>query len=379
MVGRVFAFVFLPLLFPRSHLLGARKRGDGVWLIGENRGECVKDNGYVFYNYCRESHPDKSVYFLIKTKSPYYTESLKRDDHVIRYGSIAHILIFNRAQLCFYTHTYRDVMYRRFYEVFGTGKSLVYLHHGTLGFKKFNSFYQAHNNVMGVFTVGSNLEKDILVDRAGVEAKRVKVTGYARYDTMIDRIDPCRRQIVYMPTHRNYLSGSKASQAFITILNSLIGNRKLVEVLESNGIILKVDLHANMQEHSHLLTAESNAVQIIYFGRETAQDLICESHLLITDYSSVSWDFFYLGKPVVFYRFDVDHYINDRSSYIDLRKELIGEIATDEERLIELVQYYIENEFRMNEKFSSYRQSIVPNIDSSNCHRIFEEASGLPD
>lgn len=377
MVGRIFAFTCLPVLFVRRLWRERRDGLDEVWLIGENQGECTKDNGYAFYQYCRKHYPEKRVYFLIKRTSVYYDEDVLLDEHLVHYGSMEHMVLFARARLCFYTHTYRDVMYRRFYEVYGGNKILVYLHHGTLGFKKFNPFYQAKNNIMSLFTVGSNLEKDILTNQAGVEDRRVRITGYARYDTMKSETKAGMRQVVFMPTHRGSRASLREIREFADVINSFVNNPDLAELLRINGITLKVVMHPSMQKVSHRLKSRNALVEIISLGQESTQDLICRSDLLITDYSSVSWDFFYLGKPVLFYRFDIDRYMEDRSSYIDLREELIGEIATEEERLVELIRKYVAREFQLDDKFSAYRHSIMPNIDTSNCQRIYEEVSTI--
>ena len=53
------------------------------------------------------------------------------------------------------------------------------------------------------------------------------------------------------------------------------------------------------------LTDNKSDINYIELGDKTVQELLVEHDLLITDYSSVSFDFSYMKKPVIFYHFDV--------------------------------------------------------------------------
>lgn len=348
-----------------------------VWLIGENRGECLKENGYWLYQYCRKMHTNKSVYFVIKPISPFYKNRLKSDTFVVKYGSLKHASIFYKSSVCLYTHTYRDVIYRRLYELFGRQKKLIYLHHGVLGFKKFNTFYQNKKNAMDIFTIGSLLEKDILINQVGVDERRLRVTGYARYDQFNNRSSNTKLQIIYIPTHRNYIKVNFSDSILFERVKSILANGRLLGILGDNDITLKVYLHKEMQPYSDMLSCQNSCVKVIRFGEETPQELISESHLMITDYSSVSWDFFYLGKPVIFYRFDIKKYLKDRDSYIDLYNGTIGDVVFDETQLVETIIRYVKDNFKMKKNHYLYRQKILPNLDHKNCERIYSEIASL--
>ncbi|MCP5003999.1 MAG: hypothetical protein GY941_08670 [Planctomycetes bacterium] len=344
-----------------------------IWLIGENRGECLKENGYWFYQYVRNNHNNQTVFFVVKTVSPFYRKQLISDPFVIKYGSFKHAVIFAKATVCLYTHTYRDIMYRRSFELFGTHKRLIYLHHGVLGFKKFNNFYQKNKNIMDLFTVGSLLEKEILIKQECVDEQRIKVTGYARYDQVTNCSSDSQLQIVYIPTHRNYIKKKFVYSQFYEKIQSFLNNNNLLKTLELNNITLKVYLHKEMQHYSDLLDCHGSHVKVIRLGEETPRELISVSHLMITDYSSVSWDFFNLGKPIIFYRFDIDRYLKDRNSYINLYGDIIGDVVFDEQQLMVKIIEYVKNKFQMKKSHIIYRQKILPNFDNRNCERIYKE------
>ncbi|WP_125583677.1 CDP-glycerol glycerophosphotransferase family protein [Levilactobacillus cerevisiae] len=68
-------------------------------------------------------------------------------------------------------------------------------------------------------------------------------------------------------------------------------------------------------------------------------ELYLISDMLITDYSSVFFDFAYLKRPILFYPYDYHMYKDElRGFYLDYEKDLPGEIAHDEHQLLDLVE-----------------------------------------
>ena len=69
-----------------------------------------------------------------------------------------------------------------------------------------------------------------------------------------------------------------------------------------------------------------------------AGDLIAASDLLITDYSSLCLDFALVGKPSVFYAFDLASYAAGRSFYRDYTENVPGAVAQTFDELIAAVR-----------------------------------------
>lgn len=65
------------------------------------------------------------------------------------------------------------------------------------------------------------------------------------------------------------------------------------------------------------------------------------SDLLITDYSSVMFDYSLLRRPILFYTYDLEKYKNElRGFYFDLTQEAPGPIAITTKELIDQIQSY---------------------------------------
>lgn len=82
-------------------------------------------------------------------------------------------------------------------------------------------------------------------------------------------------------------------------------------------------------------------------------ELYVISDILITDYSSVFFDFANLKRPIVFYMYDLDAYKDDiRGFYIDL-KELPGNITKTEDELIKEINK-LEKDFKYDDKYKKF-------------------------
>ena len=68
-------------------------------------------------------------------------------------------------------------------------------------------------------------------------------------------------------------------------------------------------------------------------GQPDIYTLIAAADLLITDYSSVCYDYALTGKPIIFFVTDLEEYRAKRGFYMDL-EELAWPVVTDEERIV---------------------------------------------
>ena len=90
---------------------------------------------------------------------------------------------------------------------------------------------------------------------------------------------------------------------------------------------------------------------------------------LITDYSSVSWDIYYMEKPVLFYQFDLEQYNETNGSYIDMEKDLYGDRCITQEQLIDLIREYAKNNFREKPAYAAMRKDYFAFRDHNNRKR----------
>ena len=100
-------------------------------------------------------------------------------------------------------------------------------------------------------------------------------------------------------------------------------------------------------------------------------ELYIITDLLITDYSSVFFDFANLKRPMIFYMYDLEHY-RDKSNgfYIDL-SELPGKITETEDELInEIIK--IDKNFKYDEKYKKFNEKYNYLDDGKASKRVIE-------
>ena len=100
-------------------------------------------------------------------------------------------------------------------------------------------------------------------------------------------------------------------------------------------------------------------------------DLYGISDLLMTDYSSVFFDYSILKRPIIFYMYDLDDYKGKlRDFYIDL-SELPGEIVkTDKELVLEVEK---SKKFSYNKKYKAFNDKFTYLEDGEATRRVVEE------
>lgn len=97
-------------------------------------------------------------------------------------------------------------------------------------------------------------------------------------------------------------------------------------------------------------------------------DLYIAADLLITDYSSVFFDYANLHKPMIFYMYDLQEYANElRGFYITL-DELPGPIVENEEDLVSSIN--ASKDWTMDDKYKKFNEKYNPKDDGKASERV---------
>lgn len=165
--------------------------------------------------------------------------------------------------------------------------------------------------------------------------------------------------------------------SFFKTYLELLNNTKLNTILEENNATIKFILHVEMVKFSQYFTAISDRIQILSPEDVDIQELIRTSKMLITDYSSIAFDFAYQHKPIMFYQFDIDDYLTYRGSYVNMDKELPGYKTESREEFISTLRQIIEDNFIVHPTISLRTKKYFDYVDKENCRRIYMEIKRL--
>ena len=114
-------------------------------------------------------------------------------------------------------------------------------------------------------------------------------------------------------------------------------------------------------------------MKIVNFGEEAVQDLLKESKILITDFSSVYFDFGYMNKPVVYFQFDESTFYDEHytKGYFDYRRDGFGDVCLKTDETVNSIIKIIDNKFDAEKKYLDRMNTNFVYRDNKNCERIF--------
>lgn len=151
----------------------------------------------------------------------------------------------------------------------------------------------------------------------------VVLQGYPRNDAFFMgdiEVDKLRRSFrlrgkkvfLYMPTWRGMSLGGINKEKYEKELISMFS---VLDERLNEDIILLVKLHQSVDINS--LSIEFNSIKFVP-GSSDIYELLALSDALVTDYSSVMFDYLYSGKPVILFLYDYESYAKERGFYFDI-------------------------------------------------------------
>lgn len=209
----------------------------------------------------------------------------------------------------------------------------------------------------------------VYAEAFGVDESKVLPLGAPRIDTLLakkdvdsirsefDKIHPqCkgRKLILYAPTFRDDPETDK------NIVNNIDIDLFRRELGDDYALLVKL--------HPQIHSAEPVSGTVDVTGGDI-NELTLISDILITDYSSVCMDFSLLGKPCIFFAFDLEEYEKERSFYYDYESYVPGRVARDFGEVVDAIK----NPRNDGEKLRRFRDFNFDYVDCNNTKRIYEK------
>ena len=146
-----------------------------------------------------------------------------------------------------------------------------------------------------------------------------------------------------------------------------INSEKLKDVLNENNAVLIIKLHPvdvnnfNLNnEFIHKLEANTDINTVLKYA-----------DILITDYSSASFDYLLLDRPIIYYVPDLEKYQEKcHTFYMPFKEYAAGETAKNEDELINAMTKTINGIDNFKEQRKILRDMTFTYQDGKNCERI---------
>lgn len=196
-----------------------------------------------------------------------------------------------------------------------------------------------------------------------MDEERTWEIGYPRNDVLVNRSDDQeyinqikkdlnlpegKKVIMYAPTWRDDEFVKKGHYLFDLKINL----ENLQKELGENYVIL-LRMHYLIANALDLNGYEDFAIDVSNYS--DISELYLISDALITDYSSVMFDFGILKRPQYFFAYDIEKYDKGlRGFYMDYMNDLPGEIITDEFKLAEELKNIDEHKEKYKDKIEKF-------------------------
>lgn len=345
---------------------------------------CIRDNHYVIFKYLIDNKYNKKYKIIYFTPKSNKIHGQKYENVKIEYKTLKGIYHKLSSKYVFYSYGMN-----RFDCLISKNQIVFNLWHGSplkkIGYMKNNPVYKEEKSYTHLL-VASDFFRGVMKKAFNCSSKQIFIGGNPRNDLLftdkdvlknlkINR-DDFKKIVCFLPTFRNStsLNINKFNSEF-PLLNKYNIN-ELNEKLKLNGVLLIIKLHHAQVDIEIMKKEYSNIIFIKNIELENNEielyELLANCDALLTDYSSVFFDFLILDKPIGFVLDDMDEYKNKRGFIVDNPLELMpGEKIYTYEQFIKFIQNLID----CKDGFKSKRaeiNDIVNKYKKNNCKRILD-------
>lgn len=353
------------------------KKYDNLWIVSE-RGKDARDNGYHFFKFVTSEHPEINVAYVIAKSSPDY-EKVEHLGRVIDYGSFEHYVAYILAKAKISTHIEGyapDILFfNKFSKYISQRGKNIFLQHGII--RDDIKFCHAERTNIDMFVCSAVPEYEYIDKSFGYKNDVLQLVGLCRYDNLKRNETPVHK-ILFMPTWRSALRSCSRhtflASEYFKKYNSLLNSKELLDLLKKYDYEFIFYPHYEVQRFLDCFKADNPCVKIADFAHNDVQELLIDSDILITDYSSVFFDYGYMRKPMIYYQYDEAEYRADHyaKGYFDCEKDGFGKVVETENGIIEELYHILENGAVPDDEYLQRMNAFYKFNDTDNCKRNFE-------
>ena len=364
-----------------------------LWIIQEKHTE-ARDNGYHLFKYIRTVHPEINAYYSI-TKDSADLGKVRQLGNVVIADSFRHYVYYLAAKNSIGSQKFGACPYptdwvNRFRFLCRRDQKVIFLQHGILGNAAPGLAFEKTR--FDLFVVSAQREYDFVRHELRYPVGRVQLLGLCRFDNLLNA-NSTHRQILIMPTFRSYLSAKARERDategecarfmqsdFYKNYYELLSDERLLNVLHEQKYKIIFYMHYSLQAYTKCF-AELEGEDVLIADRAgyDVQTLLMESDVLVTDYSSIFFDFAYMKKPEAFFQFDQETFRKKHYDvgYFDHSKDGFGPVFTDRSDLVDFLIGQVRMGCVMEKEYERKVDAFFYFHDQQNCMRNFSAIEGL--
>ncbi len=347
-------------------------RNRRIWLF-QDRVDIADDNAKHLFRYAIKQDDEIEKYFVISKDCEDFGEMKKIDDNIVPLGSFKNKFLYLFAEKMISSHVNHSWLNpffnpkRPYYNGFLTVEK-CFLQHGVIK-DDLSSWFRKFFQNLHLFLTSSDYERDsILGDTYNYDEEVVQAFGLPRHDNL--KFGVAKKEILFAPTWRKHLINRQAFEKseYYYRLNSFLNNERLLNAIKDKGYKLVFRPHYDLQPFLDLFTIDTEVIEVN--THDSYQTIFNNSAVMITDYSSVFFDFSFLKKPVIYYHEGNDYHYDE--GYFSYEEMGFGDVIDNEEDLVDKIIEYMDNGCEMEEKYKKRVDEFFKYTDQKNCSRVYD-------
>ncbi len=276
------------------------------------------------------------------------------------------------------------------------GQELIQLWHGPGAFKKFGhsrektdlnkrNIHKGYANYTKALT-SSEAIRPCYAEAFEISIDKVQAKGFPRTDIFFDKdyIDKTKKAleekypfikgkkvILFAPTYR----GAKYYQANYDI--EKLDLEKLYNTFQKENYIFIFKWHPFI--YNKLLKEDEESKKYKEYQKHPdfyydlseerdINDLLLIADVLVTDYSSVIFDYVFVNKPIIYFAYDLPLYENGRGMYFPFKEYVYGTVAKTADELIKAIK----EENMEEEKRKVFKDKFLSACDGKSTEKTYE-------
>ena len=237
-----------------------------------------------------------------------------------------------------------------------------------------------NKNIKIFFNTGVNERQAIIDGRYNMTADQCVITGLPRFDALYD---DRKKQLLVLPSWRKSIKGAyddKTSSVYYDgfvntdyykFYNGLINDERLLAKMREKGYTGLFCLHPIFRKQA--VDFKKNDVFAINEGFIDYNKVFAESSVMVTDYSTIAFDFAYLKKPIVYTQFDKEEFYKTQTydkGFFEYERDGFGPVCYDLDSAVDALIKIIDKDCE-NDYIDRVTNFFV-NIDKNNSKRVID-------
>ncbi len=352
-------------------------------LLSAEYGRAYRGNTRVLFEYLVKNHTEYQIIWITYKRDLFQKLHDEFPNNVVYFYSWKGLMMIGMAKYIItqsYIHDFPGV-------IFNSNKQIIIqLWHGLLlkkifipkerSIKKRNKIRRVVKKYYNAVISTSDLYTYIISTCLNMPYEKIHITGLPRNDVLYDKIDKSKlikqiipeaptfsKIILYAPTFRD-------DEELKIFPFQDIDLKALNDLLKSQSSILLI--HAHIADLNRGFAFDTQYNRIINLDMDNLerdlheiQEVLAISDVLITDYSSISFDFLLLDRPIIYFPYDYENYKKTRGFLLDFFQfspgpkvytfnDFLGKLHTalsgkdgfenDRDRINKLYNYYTDNQ-----------------------------------